>query len=114
MHLPMIAGIVLLALGVKKTLGDVGEPLKTVPAVAMFGGVALYYAGHIGFRFLNTRTLYRGRLVAVVVALALIPVATEVDALVAIGMAAALTSAVIGYEVVRYADARRRIRAGHA
>ena len=35
LHLPMIAGIVLVALGVKKTLGDVGEPLKTIPAVAL-------------------------------------------------------------------------------
>ena len=48
LHLPMIAGIVLIALGVKKTLGHVDEPLDTVPAVALFGGVALYYAGHLG------------------------------------------------------------------
>ena len=33
LHLPMVAGIILLALGMKKTLGDVGEPLKLVPAV---------------------------------------------------------------------------------
>ena len=110
----MIAGIVLIALGVKKTIGDVGEPLKAAPAVALFGGIALYYAGHIGFRFRNTHTLYRGRLVAVVVALALIPLATEVDALVAMGLAAALTSGVIAYEVLRYAEARRRIRSEHA
>ena len=114
LHLPMIAGIVLVALGVKKTIGDVGEPLKTAPAVALFGGVALYYAGHIGFRFRNTRTLYRGRLVAFVVCLALIPLATEVDALVALGLAAALTSAVVAYEVLRYADARRQLRHQHA
>ena len=45
LHLPMIAGIVLVALGVKKTLLHVDEPLQTVPAVALFGGIALYYAG---------------------------------------------------------------------
>jgi low temperature requirement protein LtrA len=114
LHLPMIAGIVLIALGVKKTIGDVGEPLKTAPAVALFGGIALYYAGHVGFRFRNTHTLYRGRLVALIVAVALIPLATEIDALVAMGLAAVLTSAVIAYEVVRYAEARRRIRTEHA
>ena len=85
LHLPMIAGIVLIALGIKKTIGDVDEPLKTAPAVALFGGIALYYAGHIGFRWRNTRTLFRGRLVALAVSLALIPVGTEVDALVALG-----------------------------
>jgi low temperature requirement protein LtrA len=114
LHFPMIAGIVLIALGVKKTIGDVGEPLKTAPAVALFGGIAMYYAGHVGVRFRNTRTLYRGRLIAVGVAVALIPVATEVDALVAMGLAAALTSAVIAYEVFRWAEARRRVRAEHA
>jgi low temperature requirement protein LtrA len=114
LHLPMIAGIVLLALGVKKTIADVDHSLEIVPSVALFGGIALYYAGHVGFRYRNTRTLYRGRLVALIVAVGLIPVATEVDALVAMALAAALTSAVIGYEVLRYADARRRIRTEHA
>ena len=31
LHLPMIAGIVLVALGVKKAIGHVEEPLETVP-----------------------------------------------------------------------------------
>jgi low temperature requirement protein LtrA len=114
LHIPMVAGIVLLALGVKKTIGDVGEPLKIAPAVALFGGVALYYAGHIGFRYRHTRTLYRGRLVGFVVAIALIPIGTEVDALVALGLTAALSAAVVGYEVLRYAEARREIRHQHA
>ena len=40
LHLPMIAGIVLIALGIKKTVGHVDEPLKIVPAAALFGGIA--------------------------------------------------------------------------
>jgi low temperature requirement protein LtrA len=110
LHLPMIAGIVLVALGVKKTLGDVDEPLKTIPSVALFGGVALYYVGHVGFRLRNVGSLNRQRLLAVVVCLALIPLGTEVDALVALALAAAVTSAVIAFEAIRYAEARRRIR----
>ena len=110
LHLPMIAGIVLIALGMKKTVAHVDEPLETVPAVALFGGVALYYAGHLGFRLRNVGTLNRPRLVAVVVCLALIPVGTEVDAIVALSLACLVTSSVIAYETVRYAEARRRIR----
>ena len=110
LHLPMIAGIVLIALGMKKTVAHVDEPLDTVPAVALFGGVALYYAGHLGFRLRNVGTLNRPRLVAVVVCLALIPVGTEVDAIVALSLACLVTSSVIAYETVRYAEARRRIR----
>ena len=110
LHLPMIAGVVLVALGVKKTLADVDEPLKTIPAVALFGGVALYYAGHVGFRLRNVRSINRPRLAAMVACLPLILVSTEVDALLALALAAALTSSVIGYETIRYAEARRRIR----
>src|SRR5215208_4857757 len=110
LHLPMIAGIVLLALGVKKTLGDVDEPLDTIPSVALFGGIALYFAGHIGFRLRNVGTLNRPRLTTLVVCLALIPLGTEVDAFVALALAAAITSGVIAFEAIRYADARRRVR----
>jgi low temperature requirement protein LtrA len=110
LHLPMIAGIVLIALGVKKTLPHVDEPLDTVPAVALFGGVALYYAGHLGFRLRNVGTINRPRLVALVLCLALIAVGTEVDAIVALALATCVTSGVIAYEAIRYAEARRRIR----
>jgi low temperature requirement protein LtrA len=112
LHLPIIAGIVLVALGVKKAIGDVDEPLDTIPAVALLGGIALYYAGHLGFRLRNVRTLNRPRLVALVACLCLIPVAGEVDAIVALALAAGVTSAVIAFETIRYADARRRVRYG--
>jgi low temperature requirement protein LtrA len=35
LHLPMVAGIVLFALGLKTTIGHVGEELDTVPALAL-------------------------------------------------------------------------------
>src|SRR5918995_344211 len=112
--LPMIAGIVLIALAVKKTIEHVDEPLKTIPAVALFGGVALYYAGHVGFRIRNVGSINRPRSVAVLVCLALIPLATEVDAGVALGAAALVVSAVIAWETIMYAEARSRIRGEHA
>ena len=112
LHLPMVAGIVLVALAVKKTLGDVDEPLKTVPTVALLGGIALYLAGHVAFRLRLHSGLGRGRLTAAVVLLALIPVARELDALAALAIAAAVSAALIAYEVIRFSDARARVRAG--
>jgi low temperature requirement protein LtrA len=114
LHLPMIAGIVLVALGVKKTIGDVDHALETVPAVALFGGIALYYAAHVGFRLRNVGSLNAARLVALLVCLALIPLGTEVDALVSLALAAAVTSTLITYEAIRHAEARRRVRHQHA
>ena len=113
LHLPMIAGIILVALGTKKTLEHVDEPLKIVAAAALFGGLALYYGAHIGFRLRNVGTLSRQRLLAALVALALIVPATEVDALVALACAAAVAAALIAYEALRFADARARVRAEH-
>ena len=113
LHLPMIAGIILVALGIKKTLEHVDEPLKIVAAAALFGGLALYYGAHIGFRLRNVGTLSRQRLLAALVALALIVPATEVDALVALAFAAAMAAALIAYEALRFADARARVRAEH-
>jgi hypothetical protein len=54
------------------------------------------------------------RFVAALVCLALIPLGAEVDAVVALAAATAVTSAVIAWETIRYAEARRRVRSEHA
>jgi low temperature requirement protein LtrA len=114
LHLPMVAGIILIALGVKKTIGDVDHALDAAPAAALFGGVALYYLGHVGFRMRIVGTVNRQRLIAAVVSLALIPLGTEVDSLVALGLAAAVAAAVIAYEAIRFSETRHRVRHQHA
>ena len=50
LHLPMIAEIVLFALGLKKAIEHVGEPLAAVPAVALCGGLSLYFLAHVAMR----------------------------------------------------------------
>ena len=48
LHLPMIAGIVLFALGLKETIEDVDRPLGMVPAAALScGGLSLYFLTHV-------------------------------------------------------------------
>ena len=110
LHLPMVAGIILFAVGVKKTLGDVGDPLGAVPAVALCGGVAVYFLAHVLFRLRNVRTLNRQRLVTAALLLAFVPVALEVPALASLGVVAALCAALIAYEAIRFAEARERVR----
>ncbi|MEX2210166.1 MAG: low temperature requirement protein A [Gaiellaceae bacterium] len=112
LHMPMIAGIVLFALGVKKTLEHVDEPLATVPAVALCGGLALYYLTHVAFRFRLARSFGIGRPIAGLAALALLPAALEVRALVALALAAAISCGLIVWDVVHYWEDRARIRSG--
>ena len=110
LHLPMVAGIILFAVGVKKTLGDVGEPLKLVPAVTLCGGLALYLVAHILFRLRNVGSLNRQRLVVAAALLALLPLALEIAALLTLALVALLSVGLIAYEAIRFADARDRVR----
>jgi low temperature requirement protein LtrA len=110
LHFPMVAGIVLVALGAKKTLADVGEPLDLVPATATLGGAAIYLLAHVAVRLRSAGSLNARRLVGAFLLLALIPVAVRVPALATIGLLAAVLSALVAYETVRYAEARQRVR----
>ena len=110
LHFPMVAGIVLFSVGMKKTLGDTGDPLKLVPATAMLGGASLYLLAHVAFRMRNIRTLNRPRLISSVLVLALIPLATEIPALATLSIVSAGAVALVLYETMRYAELRDRIR----
>ncbi|MGH3104054.1 MAG: low temperature requirement protein A [Gaiellaceae bacterium] len=110
LHLPMVAGIVLFALGLKKTLADVDDPLEAVPAVGLCGGLALYLLAHVAFRLRNVGTWNRQRLIAAAVLLALLPVAFEIPALAALGLSAAVCTVLIAYEAIRFREARARVR----
>jgi len=110
LHFPMVAGIVLLALGMKKTLAHVDEPLEVIPAAAALGGTAIYLLAHVAFRWRNVHRFSSQRLLTAVLLCALIPLATEVDALVTIALLALLLAALIVYETTRFAELRDRMR----
>ena len=110
LHLLLIAGVVLVALGLKKALLHTDEPLETVPAVALCGGAALYLIGHVAIRLRNIGSLNRQRMFAAVILLALIPFATSVDALVAVITVAIVHVALIAYETVHFRESRDRVR----
>jgi low temperature requirement protein LtrA len=112
LHLPMVAGIVLSAVGVKKTLAGVGDELHDVPAVALCGGVALYFVALSAVKRRNIGSFNVPRLVAAAALVALVPVATAVPALLALALVAAVACALIAFEFVHYAAARERIRHG--
>jgi len=110
LHLPMVAGIVLVALGMKKTLGDIGDPLKLVVAMAMMTGAAMYLLAHVAFRYRNVHTVNKPRLITAAVCLALIPATTELAALATLAILAGVMVALVTYEALMYAEARDRIR----
>ena len=76
LHLLIVSGIVLSALGLKKTIAHFGDPLHGVPAFALLGGVAVYLLGHVSFRYRHVRTVNRRRLVLALLLFAAVPIAT--------------------------------------
>jgi low temperature requirement protein LtrA len=113
LHLPMVAGIVLFAFGLKTTLGDTGGSLAPVPALGLVGGVALYLLAHVALRLRLRSGFGRGRPVAFVVLLALYPVVRVVPSLAALGLVAVVCVALITYEFFRHREERAWIRARH-
>jgi len=110
LHFPLVAGIALLAVGLKLTLAHVEHPLKLVPAVALLGGTALYLLGHVAFRLRNIGTVSVRRLVCALALVALVPLAGQVSALALLAVMTLVLVAMIVYEVLRYADFRDRVR----
>ena len=110
LHLPMIAGIVLFALGLKTTVDHPGDELATVPAVALCGGAALYLLAHIAFLLRATGRVFRRRTIGAVALLALIPLAVEIPALVALALVSAVCTFVVAYEVLRHREHRVQVR----
>src|SRR5437763_790648 len=110
LHFPMVAGIVLLALGFKKTLAHVDDPLKLAAAVATLGGTALYLLAHVAFRWRNVHRFSGQRLLCAVVLLALVPAAIELPALATLAIVTALLLVLIAYEAAHFAELRARMR----
>jgi low temperature requirement protein LtrA len=118
LHLPMIAGVVLLALGMKKVLEftgdgthhDLSEALALLPLAAMYGGVALYLLANVAFKYRIVRRANVHRSLAAALLLVLIPLAAQIPALAALGLVTAVMVAVIAFEAVRFSDIREQVR----
>jgi low temperature requirement protein LtrA len=114
LHLPMVAGIVIFAFGVKTTLAHVNSHLHGVPAVALCGGVALYLLAVNTFKRGHLGSLSNPRVIAAIALAALAPAATALPALLSLGIVTLITGALIAYEVHHYAEARDRFLHGVA
>jgi low temperature requirement protein LtrA len=111
-HLPLITGIVLFAFAMKTVVAHVGDELAAVAAAALCGGSAIYLLTFSAIRIRVERRfrLSRGRFVAALAILLVLPVATRVPALVALALVAAIWVALHVYELVWWREARAESR----
>jgi low temperature requirement protein LtrA len=119
-HMPMVAGIVLFALGLK-TLEHVGNPLAPSPPWRSVAGwrCTTSPTSSSAFAWFTISGARRrrdragsggGRPVAAIVLLALLAVAPQLSALTALAVTA-VCCAVVVYEVIHYREDRARVRA---
>ncbi|WP_067701155.1 low temperature requirement protein A [Nocardia jejuensis] len=121
-HFPMIVGIIGVSLGMKKVLNYVGgadghslrDELHGIPLFALMGGVAIYLIALVGFKHYATRTVSTQRVAAAVVLVALIPLATNLPALAALGLVCAVCAVLIAWETLMHAQPRDEIRHGQS
>ena len=110
LHLPMVAGIILTALGIHEVLAHHDEHLDAVHAFALVGGVAVYLLGHVALRLRGARSLNTRRLVIAVAALLLVPAATEPPALVVLALVNLPLWVLIALETRGYGESRYELR----
>jgi len=111
LHLPMLAGTIFVALGVKQTLAHIGDPLGTIPAVALCGSVALYLLGHNAFRLRDAGSVSVFRLAVAALSCAFIPVGVQVPALLILAILAGLLAAFVAFETLYWLEDRGKLRA---
>jgi low temperature requirement protein LtrA len=120
LHFPMVAGIVLLALGLKKVLEYVGDtehhhledPLKGIGLYALFFGVVLYLLGHVGFKWRTSRRLGVSRLITAALVVAAVPALAKAPALAQLAVLTALLTGLVAFEAVRFSRERDELRHG--
>jgi low temperature requirement protein LtrA len=111
-HIPMIVGIVLFAFAMKTIVGQVGEELDYAAAFALCGGSALYLLTYSALRMRIERrfTVSRGRFVAALVLVLVLPLATVVPAIAALALVTAVWLGLHAYELVWWREARAESR----
>jgi low temperature requirement protein LtrA len=118
LHLPMVVGVIVVALGLKKILGYVGgqhghtmaDPLYGVPLVALYGGAAMYLLALVAFKRRTIGQVSWVRLGVAVGLLVAIPLMAMAPALVTLTLLALVLAALIAYETRMYAELRGQVR----
>jgi low temperature requirement protein LtrA len=90
LHLPLVAGIVFFAVGARVSVHHIDEPLAPLAALALTGGVALFYAAEVAYRWRDHHQLTVDRLLAAAASLLVFPVAISVPA----GLSLAILTAI--------------------
>ena len=110
LHLPMVAGIVLFAVGAHGAVAHTAAPVPVPAAVALAAGMALFYLADVAYRWRDHRQIPVDRAATGVAAAASLPVLMHVPGLASLAVLTALGGVRLAWELWR----RPRIGTGVA
>jgi low temperature requirement protein LtrA len=100
LHLLLVAGIIVFAVGVKDAVANVQHPLPAGARLALYGGAALYLAGQVSFRARVMGSVDYAQLAVAAVMFVLFAVSGEIVAWAAIGILALAFAVLVAWEVL--------------
>ena len=118
LHFPLIAGVVLVALGMKKVLEYVGDtdhhdladPLKGPALYCLYLGVAAYLLGHVFFKLNVLKIVSVGRITATALLIVALPLVGKVPAIGQLAVVCGIVLGLCAFETFRYAGERDEVR----
>lgn len=90
LHFPLVAGIMLFAVGAHASIEHATAALPLLPAVALAGGMALFYLGDVAYRWRDHGQAPIDRTVTGVAAAATLPALLHIPALAGLGLLAGI------------------------
>jgi low temperature requirement protein LtrA len=99
LHLPLVAGIIVFAVGAELMIHDPGEPLEDAARLALCGGVALYLLAHAAFQLRIARELEWAKPATALAVLVVFAVGGEIAGWGVAALIAALLAGLCALEV---------------
>lgn len=101
LHLPLVAGIMLFAVGAHATIEHATHRLPLLSAIALAGGMALFYFADVAYRWRDHGQAPADRAVTGVAAAATLPALLHMPALAALGLLAGIGACRLVWELWR-------------
>jgi low temperature requirement protein LtrA len=101
LHLPLVAAIMLFAVGAHATVAHADARLPLLPAIALAGGTALFYLGDVAYRWRDHRQVPIDRTVTGLVAAATLPALLHMPGLAALALLTGIGGVRLAWELWR-------------
>ena len=98
LHLVLVTGIIVSAIGLKASVGHAGQPLSEGARLALCGGVAIYLGGHIAFGLRLVGEFSVAKALAAGACLTVFIVAAESPAWATVGLVAGVLALLVACE----------------